>query len=83
MLHAIPISIQNLSKSFGKNIVLDNINFIVEKPSIVSIVGNNGVGKTVFLHCMLNFMKYDCGEIRIFNRNIDPEFDSFETILGK
>ncbi|WP_128733401.1 ATP-binding cassette domain-containing protein, partial [Geobacillus sp. T6] len=65
MNNVVPIYINSLSKSFGNKLVLNNLNLIVEKPSIISIVGNNGAGKSVFLHCMLNFMKYDSGEIRI------------------
>ncbi|AST00658.1 hypothetical protein B9L19_01985 [Geobacillus thermocatenulatus] len=71
MNNVVPIYINSLSKSFGNKLVLNNLNLIVEKPSIISIVGNNGAGKSVFLHCMLNFMKYDSGEIRILNQNID------------
>ena len=59
------ISIQNVSKSFGKHKVLDNINLNCEKGFIYGIVGYNGSGKTVLFKSICGFIKPDKGIITI------------------
>ena len=69
------IEVNNLNKCFGEKKVLENLSVKIEKGAIVSIVGGNGIGKSVFLNCLLNFMEYDGGEIRILNvTNQDHNF---------
>lgn len=63
------IEVHHLNKSFGSKKVLDNLNLTIERDSVVAIVGSNGIGKSVFLNCLLNFMDYDSGEINILNEN--------------
>lgn len=48
------ISINSLSKSYGKNKVLDGINLFFEKGDVHGIVGKNGSGKSTLFKCMLN-----------------------------
>lgn len=59
------VSIQNVSKSFGKHKVLDNINLNCEKGFIYGIVGYNGSGKTVLFKSICGFIKPDKGIITI------------------
>ena len=40
------LKVQNLSKSYGKKEVLDNINFTFEEGKIYGLIGRNGSGKT-------------------------------------
>jgi len=40
------IEVKNLSKSFGSNQVLKNINLNLEEGKVYGIVGENGAGKT-------------------------------------
>jgi len=56
------ISINNLSKKFGTNTVLNNINVHFKKGNIYGIVGENGAGKTTLFRCIANLETYD-GEI--------------------
>ncbi len=56
------ISINNLSKKFGTNTVLNNINVHFKKGNVYGIVGENGAGKTTFFRCIANLETYD-GEI--------------------
>ncbi len=46
------LSTQNLSKNFGAEDVLKNINFSAEKGELISIIGRSGCGKTTFLRCL-------------------------------
>jgi polar amino acid transport system ATP-binding protein len=65
------LKVKNISKSYNKNKVLDNISFNVNKGEIVSIIGPSGVGKSTLLRCINNLEKIDNGEIIINNQNIN------------
>jgi len=56
------IEIKNLSKSFGKNEVLKNINLSLEEGKVYGIVGENGSGKTTLFRCITGLEIFD-GEI--------------------
>lgn len=75
------ISIKNLSKSYGKNQVLKNISFDLEKPTILGLVGPNGAGKSTLINSIGNLIKFD-GEIEVFGiSNKNPEVFKNMTIL--
>lgn len=57
------ITIQNLQKSFGADIVLDNINALVDKQDRIGIIGENGAGKTTFIKVVLGEYLPDGGEV--------------------
>lgn len=46
------LSVKNLKKSFGKNIVLKDISFDVSTGDIIAIVGPSGSGKSTLLRCL-------------------------------
>ncbi|MDD2518287.1 MAG: ATP-binding cassette domain-containing protein [Bacilli bacterium] len=59
------IEVKNVSKSFKKVPVLENININFEPGNIYALVGRNGSGKSVFLKLLCGFYKPDAGEILI------------------
>lgn len=83
------IAIQNLSKKYGTNDVLKNINIEFDKGKVYGIVGENGAGKTTLFRCIADLENYE-GEI-ISNSNpiknylglllTEPFF--FQKITGK
>lgn len=46
------ISVKNLSKKFGDNLVLNDISVDIEKGEQVAIIGSSGSGKSTFLRCL-------------------------------
>lgn len=56
------ITINNVSKSFRRNKVLDNINLEIKPGDRVAFVGSNGAGKTTLIRCLLGEYVHD-GEI--------------------
>ena len=50
------LEVQNIRKSFGSTLVLDDISFSMEKGSVLSLIGSSGSGKTTLLRC-LNFLE--------------------------
>lgn len=71
------VQINNLSKTFGQNSVLKNINFEVGKGEVVAIIGSSGSGKSTLLRCINLFEKPDGGDIiidgeSVLNGNVKP-----------
>ena len=58
------ISLKNISISFGKRKVLDNISFNVNKGSIMGLLGPNGVGKSTIFSLILGQLQPDYGIIK-------------------
>ncbi|MDY4950374.1 MAG: amino acid ABC transporter ATP-binding protein [Clostridium cadaveris] len=61
------LSITGLKKSFGKDIVLQDINLEVMNGEVTVIVGQSGSGKTTLLRCINVLEKCDGGTIKINN----------------
>lgn len=65
------LAIKNLSKSFQNNLVLDHINFEIEKGTFLSLLGPSGCGKTTTLRLIAGFEHQDEGTIQIGETTID------------
>jgi ABC-2 type transport system ATP-binding protein len=63
------ISITALSKSFGEQGVLKEINLSVGQGEYIGLVGVNGAGKTTLIKCLLDFCTINGGGIAIFGVN--------------
>ena len=57
------LSVQNVSLSFGRAQVLNDVSFDVYAGEILAIIGPNGAGKTSLLNCLNNFYPPDAGRI--------------------
>lgn len=55
--------VSNLTKKYGDSIVLDHLNFQIEKPGVYALLGTNGAGKTTSIRAMLGILAYDEGEV--------------------
>lgn len=63
-LNKIPLlKIENISKSFGKKHVLENISFEILEGEIISIFGLSGCGKSTLLSILCGYQKQDSGKI--------------------
>lgn len=50
------LKVQNLNHHFGFTEILRDINFIVEKGQVLSVVGPSGGGKTTLMHLCANLL---------------------------
>jgi len=64
------LKVGNLSKSFGNQLILDNISFDIEKGSTAAIVGPSGSGKTTFLNIIGTLDQSDSGTVYFNNQDI-------------
>jgi len=65
------IVLKNITKKFGKNIVLDNISLSVEKGKTTVVIGPSGCGKTVLIKHLIVLLRPNFGEIYFKNQRID------------
>ncbi|PJD94863.1 MAG: energy-dependent translational throttle protein EttA [Legionella sp.] len=56
---------ENLCKSFGDRLLIDNLNFKLPKGGVMGIIGPNGAGKSTFLKMITGQEQPDSGTIRI------------------
>ncbi len=92
-----PISIQpgkiiveaeNLSKSYGDNQVLDNVNLLIDRGSRIAFVGQNGQGKSTLAKMMVGEIPFE-GKLKLghnvqvgyFAQNQSEELDGERTVL--
>jgi len=57
------LKVNNITKSFGGLVAVDNLSFTVKKGSIHSIIGPNGAGKTTLVNLITGVYKVDSGSI--------------------
>ncbi len=65
------LSIRNISKSFGRKEVLQNISFTVKSGRAYGLLGRNGAGKTTTIRILMNVITKNDGEILIDGNPID------------
>ena len=64
------LQINHLSKSFGSNVVLRDIDFTVDKGDVTSIIGASGSGKSTLLRCINLLETPTSGEILYHSKNV-------------
>lgn len=67
------VEVKNVSKSLGKNSILENVNFNLEKGKIYGLVGANGSGKSTLLKIILGLYKSK-GKVYINGYDVKKNF---------
>jgi phospholipid/cholesterol/gamma-HCH transport system ATP-binding protein len=65
------IVLENITKRFGPNLVLDNVSLAVEKGKTTVVIGPSGCGKTVLVKHLIVLLRPNSGEVYFKNRRID------------
>ena len=74
------IVLENITKRFGPNLVLDNVSLAIEKGKTTVVIGPSGCGKTVLVKHLIVLLRPNSGEVYFKNRRID---DLSENELNK
>lgn len=67
------IEVKNVTKKFGRKIVLQGVSFTANKGEITCLIGVNGVGKTTILNGIVNLTPMSSGEILIDGEKLTKE----------
>ena len=83
------ISLKNISLSFGRRKILDNVSFKINHGQILGMLGPNGVGKSTIFNLITGLIKPDYGKIKFdfaivwFNQSCNQlKIVDFPTPLG-
>ncbi len=64
------IEFENVSLSYGNRLILDNINFKINKHSVHGLLGPNGAGKSTIFNLITGLIKPNSGKIKIFGEDV-------------
>lgn len=59
------LEVKNLTKKFGKRVILDQVSVTLEEGEVVGLVGPNGAGKSTFIKSILGLYNIDEGDVKI------------------
>jgi ABC-type polar amino acid transport system ATPase subunit len=76
------LEIRGIKKSFAGSVVLENINFRIEKGDVVTIIGPSGSGKTTLLRCIDFLERADAGTLIFDGESFDMTRVGRKQILG-
>ena len=76
------ISIENLTKEFKELRAVDDLSFQVKEGEILGLLGPNGSGKSTTMNCILSLLKYDKGNIKIFDEEMNPNAYDLKSKIG-
>lgn len=71
------LKIENVSKRYGKKLVVDNISIELDKPEVFGLLGTNGAGKTTTIRMLLGILKKDSGTITWNGKEVDRKKVNF------
>ncbi|MBI9037566.1 MAG: energy-dependent translational throttle protein EttA [Bacteroidales bacterium] len=88
------IEAQNVSKSFGKKLLFEDLNFMLPPAGIVGVIGPNGAGKTTLFRMIMGLEIPDAGDFKTgetvktayvdqAHQEIDPQKNVWEIISGE
>ena len=76
------VKVNNLVKRYNELLALDHFNLEVKEGEIFGLLGPNGSGKSTAINCILSLLKYDNGEIRIFDKPMGPDAYDIKKDIG-
>ncbi|MEX9945604.1 energy-dependent translational throttle protein EttA [Providencia rettgeri] len=76
------IEVENLSKSYGDRVLIDNLNFSIPKGAIVGIIGPNGAGKSTLFRMISGQEQPDSGSITLGDTVKIASVDQFRDAMG-
>ena len=71
-----------MKKKYDDKFELGKIDIAIQKGVIVGLIGENGAGKTTLIKSMLNIIKIDSGEIKIFGKDYKKEEKEIKEDIG-
>jgi len=76
------ISIQNVSKAFGKHKALNNVSLEIEKGEIFALLGPNGAGKTTLISAICGLCRQSSGDITVNSFNTVTHYKDTRNQIG-
>ncbi|MDN5722123.1 MAG: ATP-binding cassette domain-containing protein [Corynebacterium sp.] len=79
---AVAIEAEHLVKSFGEQVVLDDLSFSVEEGTVLGVLGPNGSGKTTAVKAVTGLYRVDSGQAKILGRSVIQDAEEIKQFTG-
>lgn len=76
------VTIENLTRKFGKTIAIDNLSLTVKKGKITGLIGADGAGKTTLLRTMIGLLLPSEGTINVLGFDPESQKDELNPHIG-
>lgn len=77
------LTIEHLKKSFGDNVILDDVNLTVKQGEVIVIIGPSGCGKSTLLRCINAIEPIQEGQILLDGEKIEPKSKNLTQLRQK
>lgn len=71
------LKVQNVSKTFGEKLAVDNISLEITEPGVFGLLGTNGAGKSTTIRMILGIIKKDSGNITWNGKEVERKYVNF------
>lgn len=75
------LTVEGLSKSYGSNVLFENLGFEIKRGERVALIGDNGTGKTTILKILNRMVQEDTGGIRLGSNVFIGYYDQEHQVL--
>lgn len=75
------LEVKNLKKQY-ENFCLNDVSFNLEKGYILGYIGQNGAGKSTTINLIMDFIKGDGGQIKVFGKTIKDNEIEYKKLIG-
>ena len=76
------LSLSHVSKSFGSNVVIDDLSLTVKPNTIYGFIGQNGAGKTTTMKMIIGILKSDSGVITVSGEKVEYGNNKTNHLIG-
>lgn len=82
MEYEIFLSVEGLSKKYGKLLAVDEVSFSVHKGEVFGLLGPNGAGKTTTIKILCGLLKADAGNIAFGGISMSTGYNQIKSMIG-
>jgi ABC-2 type transport system ATP-binding protein len=76
------IQVENVTKKFGSEVVLDNVSMVAERGKITGLLGPNGAGKSTLIKIMTTLLRADSGTVKIHDIDVASDPSAVRAQIG-
>jgi len=76
------IDVRGLRKSYGKQVVVDGVDFEVVEGTVFALLGPNGAGKTTIVNILATLLAPDQGEAKVFGHDVAHDPAAVRALIG-
>jgi len=76
------ITVEHLTKSYGRQVALKDVSFTIKKGEIVGFLGPNGAGKSTLMKVLTTYLKADKGKVLVNGYDVSSDVRNVQKSIG-